>query len=79
MLGRAKVLGSMFVFGRITATYVAALEAQPEMNPGVAHFQTFLASRSARMNFANCIEMCAIWISHGFISSRFLALVPDHS
>jgi hypothetical protein len=73
MLGCAKVLGGVFVFGRVTATYVAALEAQPEMNPRVAHFQTFLASRSARVNFANRIEMCANWIRHDFLSSGFVA------
>ena|ERR1700674_2009807 len=73
MLGYAKVLGGMFVFGRVTATYVAALEAQPEMNPRVAHFQTFLASRAAWVNFTNCIEMCANWIRHDFLSLGFVA------
>ena len=76
MLRSVKVLGGVFVFGRIAAAYVAALEAQTEMNPRVTHFQTFLAPRSARMNFVNCIEMCANWNSHDFISSRFLALAP---
>lgn len=44
MLGLMEVLGGMFILGGITAPDVAALEAKPKMNPGVPHFQTFLAA-----------------------------------
>jgi hypothetical protein len=39
-----KVLGSVLVLGRITATYMAADFAKPQMYPGVAYFEAILAA-----------------------------------
>ena len=39
-----KMLGRVFVFRRIAAADVTARVAQTQMNPTVAHFQTFLAA-----------------------------------
>jgi len=48
MLGLIKVFGGMLVLGRIAAADVAARETFPEMDPGVAHLQAFLATFTAR-------------------------------
>src|SRR5689334_5310478 len=40
----------MFVLRRVTATHVAALPAQPQMHPRVAHLQAFLATLGVRAN-----------------------------
>lgn len=42
MFGRVKVLGSVFVFRRVTAADVSADEAFTQMHPSIAHCQTFL-------------------------------------
>jgi hypothetical protein len=44
MFGGVKMLGGMLVFGAVAAAHVAALETQAQVHPGVAHFQTFLAT-----------------------------------
>src|ERR1700730_6694194 len=44
MLGAMKMLGCMLVFRRIATTHMPAFQTQAQMNPGVAHFQTFLAA-----------------------------------
>jgi hypothetical protein len=67
VLGCMKMLGGMFVLGGIAATDVATLEAQPEVNPRVAHLQAFLASFCARMHFTNRIQMRAHRIWHDFV------------
>jgi hypothetical protein len=62
MLSSMKVLGGMLILGRITATDMSTLEAESEMHPRVTHFETFLATRSARVNIAYGIEVGANWI-----------------
>jgi hypothetical protein len=56
-----KVLGGMFIFGRIAAADVAAFQTQAQVNPGVAHFQTFLAAFGMRAHLANLIEVRTLW------------------
>src|SRR5580693_4647824 len=40
MVGVMKMFGGMFVLRRITATHIPADHAHPEVNPGVAEFDT---------------------------------------
>ena len=44
MLGSVKVLGGVFVLGRITAADVATGEAEPQMNPPVTSLDTVFAN-----------------------------------
>jgi len=39
-----EMLGGVLVFGGVAASDVAALHAQAEMHPGVAHFQALFAT-----------------------------------
>jgi hypothetical protein len=39
-----KMFGRVFVFRRIAATYVAALQAHPQVHPRIAHLDAFLAN-----------------------------------
>jgi phage tail protein X len=50
MLRLAEMLGRMFIPGRIAAADVAAAEAFPQMNPGIAHLQTLLAAGATGFN-----------------------------
>jgi hypothetical protein len=53
MLGLMEVFGSVLVLGRVAATNVAADQTFPQVDPGIAHLQTFLASFAARFDLAN--------------------------
>src|SRR6202521_4748754 len=44
MAGRAEVLGCMLVLRRVATPDVIANLAQPQVDPGVPHLQTFLAA-----------------------------------
>jgi hypothetical protein len=57
VLGLMEMLGGVCVLRGIAAAYVAALHAQAEMNPGVAHFYAFFAAVGVRCHFANLIQM----------------------
>src|SRR5205823_5760088 len=59
MLGGMEMLGGMLILGRIAAAHVAAGQAQAQVHPSVAHFQTLLASARVRLDFANLIGMRA--------------------
>ncbi len=39
---------------------MAAAQAQPQVHPGVADLQAVFTTVSARRDFANLIEMCAV-------------------
>jgi hypothetical protein len=51
---------------------MAANEAHPQMNPGVTHFQAFLASRAAGMDWLNFLNVFA-----GFGCHRAILLFPS--
>ena len=53
MLGAVEVLGGVLVFGGVAAADVAALHAQAEMHPGVAHLQALFAALGLRRHFVN--------------------------
>src|SRR5690349_12038374 len=54
-----KVLGGVLVLGRITAADVAAGHAEPQMNPGIAHLQAFLAAAGVRLHRAHLVHVGA--------------------
>jgi hypothetical protein len=51
------MLGRVFVLRRVAATDVAADQAQPQVNPGIARLQAVLATVRARLDLANLIDM----------------------
>ena len=50
MFALAKVFGGMFVLRGIAAPNVAAAEAFPQMDPGIAHLQALLAAAATRFD-----------------------------
>ena len=58
MLDGAKMLGRMFVLGAVATSDVTARQAQPQMDPSIAHLQTFLAALRLRLNRTNLIGVC---------------------
>jgi hypothetical protein len=62
VLGEMKMLGGVGVLRRIATADVAAFQAQAQVDPGVAHFQAFLAAVSVRCDFANLIHVRAVHV-----------------
>jgi hypothetical protein len=61
------MFGSVFVLGRIAAADVPADQAQPQMDPRIAHLQAFLAAIAAGLDVSNFTEMLAACsCRHGF-------------
>ena len=60
MFGRMKMLCRVLVLRGIAAADMAALEAQPQMHPAVAHLQALLAAIGwMRTDLSDLTEMCA--------------------
>ena len=59
MFGAVEVLGGVLVFRAVTAAYVAATEAQSQVNPRISRFQAFLTALSAGLNLVNLFYMGA--------------------
>jgi hypothetical protein len=57
-----EVLAGVLVFRGIAATYVAADEAFPQVHPGVAHLETFLAAFAAGSDFPDFFDMRTGWL-----------------
>jgi hypothetical protein len=53
VLGAVEMLGGVLVLGRVAAADVAALHAQAEVDPGVAHLQALFAALGVRRYFVN--------------------------
>jgi hypothetical protein len=60
MFRRVKVFRGVFAFRRIAAAYVPALQAQPQMHPGVVHLQTFFATLGLGFHVFDLIEVGTI-------------------
>jgi len=45
-----KVFGGVLVLGGIATTDMTATQALPQMDPGIAHFQAFLAALATRLH-----------------------------
>jgi len=58
-----KMLGGVFVLGRIAAADVAAAQTQAQVHPAIPHFQAFFASLRLWFYLLDLIEMRA-FISH---------------
>src|SRR3982751_4124822 len=54
---RVEVLRRMAVLRRVAAAHVAAGQAEPEMDPGVAHLQALLAAAGVRFDVVDLIQM----------------------
>jgi hypothetical protein len=62
---RVEMSGGVLVFGRIATPNVPADQANPEMNPRIAHGEAFLAPVGcARSDVADLIEVGAA-LTHG--------------
>src|ERR1700746_3514369 len=59
MLRLVKMFGGVLILRRVAAAYVAALETQAQMHPGVMHLETFLAALAAGSNFPDLFLMTA--------------------
>jgi hypothetical protein len=57
MFGVMKVLGGVLVLGGITASHVSALQAQPQVDPGIAHFDALFTNVFVCRFNSNLIEM----------------------
>jgi hypothetical protein len=63
VFGLVEVLGGMPVFGRVTTTDVAAGFTEPQMNPGVAHFQAFLTTAGVGVRILDLVKVLT-FVSH---------------
>ena len=59
MFGAVEMLGGGLVFRAVTAAYVAATEAQTQVNPRISRFQAFLTALSTGLNLVNFFYMGA--------------------
>jgi hypothetical protein len=60
MLGRMEVLGSVFIFRRITTTNVPAAQTQAKVHPPVAHLQTLFTTPGMRFDVLDLVEMSTL-------------------
>ena len=61
MFSGVKMLGGMFILGRIAAADLAANHAEPQVDPVVANFQTLFTPARVRFYILNLIHVCAFW------------------
>ena len=59
MLGLMKVFSGVLVLRRVATTYVTADQALPQMDPGVAHLQTFFATLATRFYLSYFSQVAA--------------------
>jgi hypothetical protein len=59
MLRRVKMLGRVFVFGRIATAHVTAGAAETQVYPLIAHFEALLTSVGLGFDVVNLIQMIA--------------------
>jgi hypothetical protein len=52
-----KMLGGVFVLRGIAAADMSAGETESQMDPGIAHLQTFLATMSLRLHIVDLVKM----------------------
>jgi hypothetical protein len=72
VLGFVKMPRGVFVLGAVATAHVATLQAQSQVHPGVAHFQTLLAAlRGFWLYRPYLVEMSAL--RHDFPPTKELA------
>jgi hypothetical protein len=59
MLAFVKVFGGVLVLGRVTAANLPALQAEPQMDPSVPHFDTFFAHVLVGAGYLYLVEVHA--------------------
>jgi hypothetical protein len=69
-----EMLGGVLILRRVAAADVAAFQTQAQVNPGVAHFQAFLAAVRVRFHRTDLIEVRASWHLRASFENR-----PDTS
>jgi hypothetical protein len=57
VFGSVKMLGGMLILRGIAAADVAAFQADPQMDPAVAHFHTLLAAFRPRLGSRTLLQM----------------------
>ena len=60
VIGRVKMLCSVFVFRRIAAADVPADKALAQVHPGVANLQAILTAVRARSDVSYLVEVCTL-------------------
>jgi hypothetical protein len=60
MMHSVEVFGRMFVLGRVAAADMTALQAEPQMDPGVAHLDALRANVSIGFGDLDGVEMIAL-------------------
>src|SRR5689334_21877649 len=71
---RVKMLCSVPIWRLIATTDMATAAADPQMQPGIAQFQTFFASQGARDDVTDCREMFAKYRHYSIGARRRAAL-----
>ncbi len=56
---RLKMFGRVFIFGIVAAADVSAGETHPQVDPCIAHLETFLTAVAARFHIAYLVKVCA--------------------
>jgi hypothetical protein len=69
VLGGMEVLGGMLVFGGVAASDMATGHTEPEMEPVVTDFETVFATRGARLDVFNLLDVGASGHSKSLRSS----------
>jgi hypothetical protein len=75
VFGVMEMFSGVFVLGRIAAAHMAANQALPQMDPGIAHLQAFLAALAAGLNLPEFSQVGTGrgWTSHlELTSAKFL-------
>jgi hypothetical protein len=57
MFRRMEMFGGVFVLRGIAATHMAADHTQPQVDPGVVHFQALFAAVRARLHILNLVDV----------------------
>ena len=57
MIRTVKMLCRVLVLRRIATTDVAAAHAQPEVDPGVAHFKTLFTTMAVRFDILDLVRV----------------------
>ena len=64
-----KMFGGVFVLRRVTAPHVAARQAEPEMDPGIADLQAVFTAGGARRDITDLVKMSAL-VGHNIVLTR---------
>jgi sulfite reductase beta subunit-like hemoprotein len=69
VFGSVKVFRRVLILRGVAAAHVAALQAQAQMHPAVAHFHALLANMNICSGYCDLVEVRTL--RHGFSPLRF--------